>query len=46
MKNLKFSFYYYNKKQLKKLDSLLSFETNIKKRDNFFRYENNELNIK
>ena len=45
MKDLKLSLYFFDIKKLKNLDSLLSFETNLKKRETFFKFENSELNI-
>lgn len=43
--SLKISFYLYDINKLKELDKLLSFETNLKSRKEFFRYEDNQLNI-
>lgn len=45
LKNVKLSFYYYDIKKLKELDVKFSFDTNLKNRNEYFKYEWWELNI-
>lgn len=45
LKNTKLSFYYYDEKKLKDLDVRFSFETNLKNRKEYFKYEWWELII-